>query len=109
MQNTSELIKQLETLPAFAALKKSLEQNLNAENFYVGNFMEEAEQGERDEDGKLHRFTVSENKREEKAIDELLDNQGDYFDEFVHDDNIRNDVTEFMRVIFKELRKCNAC
>ncbi len=29
MQNTSELIKQLETLPAFSALMKGLEQNFN--------------------------------------------------------------------------------
>lgn len=102
----SELLKQLGTLPAFAALKKGLEQNLNAENFYVGNFMEDAEQNERDEDGKLHRFTVSEDEREEKAINELLDDNGDYFDEFVHDDHIRNDVTELIRAIIKECRKC---
>lgn len=102
----SELIKQLETLPAFAALKKGLEDNLNSNNWYVEHFMDDAEQGERDEDGKLHRFTVSESKREQKAVEELLDDNGNYFDEFIHDDNIRNDVSEFMRVIFKELRKC---
>lgn len=106
MQNTSELIKQLDTLPAFAALKKGLEQNLNAENFYVANFMEDAEQGERDEDGKLHRFTVSEDEREEKAVDELLDDNSGYFEEFVHEDHVRNDVTEFIRAIIKESRKC---
>lgn len=105
----SELLKQLETLPAFSALKKGLEQNLNAENFYVGNFMEDAEQGERDEDGKLHRYTVSHEKREDQAIDRLLDNQGDDFDEFIHDDHIRNDVTELMRAIIKECRKCRIC
>lgn len=105
----SEHINQLETLPAFAALKKGLEQNLNSENWYVNHFMDDAAQGERDEDGKLHRFTVSEEKREEKAVDELLADNGNYFDEFVHDDNIRNDVTEFVRAIFKELRKCGVC
>lgn len=102
----SELLKQLETLPAFAALKKGLTQNLNADNWYVDHFMEDAEQGERDEDGKLHRFTVSHEKREEKAIEELLSDSGDYFDEFIHDDHIRNDVTELMRAIIKECRKC---
>lgn len=105
----SLLIEQLETLPAFVALKKGLEKNLSADNWYVNHFMADAEQGERDEDGKLHRYTIPQEKREEQAIDCLLDDNGDYFDEFVHDDNIRNDITELMRTIIKECRQCGIC
>lgn len=113
MQNKSELIKQLETLPAFIALKKGLEQNLRSGNFYVDNFMPESNgfYDNKGDDGRqvVTHFHLSEDEREEQAVDELLADNGDYFDEFVHDDNIRNDVTEFMRSILKELRKCNAC
>lgn len=108
MQNTSELIKQLETLPAFAALKKGLEQNLNADNWYVDHFMPEAVSEEKIDGVKLI-YSRSDEAREEIAKDNLLADNGDYFDEFVHDDNIRNDVTELMRAIIKECRKCAVC
>lgn len=108
MQNTSELIKQLETLPAFAALKKGLEQNLKSGNFYVDNFIPEAVSEEKIDGVKLI-YSRSDEAREEIAKDELLADNGDYFDEFIHDDNIRNDVTELMRAIIKECRKCAIC
>lgn len=109
----SELLTQLETLPAFAALKKGLEENLKAGNFYVDNFMSEKEgfYDEKDDDGKqiIRPFRLSEEQREEKAIDELLADNGDYFDEFIHDDYLRHDVTELIRAIIKECRKCAIC
>ncbi len=106
----SELILQLESLPAFAGLKKGLEQNLRAGNFYVDSFMPESEgyYDEKDDNGKqvTYPYHLSQDQREDEAIDLLLDNQGDEFDEFIHDDNIRHDVTELMRAIIKEYRKC---
>lgn len=105
MQNTSELIKQLETLPAFIVFKKGLEQNLNADNWYVDHFMPDSVSEEKIDGVKLI-YSRSDDAREEIAKENLINDKGDYFDEFVHDDNIRNDVTELMRVIIKECRKC---
>lgn len=104
----SELLTQLETLPAFAALKKGLEENLKAGNFYVEHFLPEAVSEEKIDGVKLI-YSRSDDAREEIAKDELLADNGDYFDEFIHDDYLRHDVTELMRAIIKELRKCNAC
>ena len=104
----SLLIEQLETLPAFVALKKGLEQNLKAGNFYVDNFMPESVSKEKI-DGVNIIYSRSDEAREEIAKENLLNDNGDYFDEFVHDDNLRNDITELMRTIIKECRQCGIC
>ncbi|MCX4348383.1 MAG: hypothetical protein OSJ76_01205 [Alphaproteobacteria bacterium] len=108
MQNTSELIKQLETLPAFSALMKGLEQNFKSGNFYVDHFLPESISKEKI-DGVNLIYSRSDEAREEIAKENLLNDNGDFFDEFIHDDHIRNDVTELMRAIIKECRKCSAC
>ncbi len=104
----SLLIEQLETLPAFVALKKGLEQNFKSGNFYVDHFLPEAISKEKI-DGVNLIYSRSDEAREEIAKENLLNDNGDYFDEFVHDDNLRNDITELMRTIIKECRQCGIC
>lgn len=105
---TNSLIQQLGTLPTYQALKNSLLKKLNADNAYVQCFMPDSEQGERDEDGRLHRFTVSENKREEQAIEELLEDDKGDFEDFIFEEN-RSFVREFMRSVIQEMRRCGEC
>lgn len=76
-KQTSELIKQLEILPSFKKFCVGVSQNLTTDNWYVAN---------------------------NETFENLLNNQGDDFDEFVHCDNIRNPTTELIREIIKACR-----
>lgn len=113
MSNISALIQQLEAIPAFSGFKKSLKENLKPGNFYVDHCMPESEGyfDDRDDDGKqaIHKFCLSETDRGNQAIDNLLDEQQGYFDEFIHGSDLSNDITELMRAIIKECRKCKIC
>ena len=93
----NKLIEQLETLPSFSGLKKAISEKLTINNFYVKNF----------EPSKT--FTVenavyelSDDQVECGAIDALLSDNTGYFDEFVNEE-LRADVTEFIRSIIKEV------
>lgn len=111
MDNLS-LIKNLEILPAFTAFRKGLSEKLNANNVYVRDFMPESNgyYDEKDDDGKqvILTFRFSEEEREGLGIEILLDDNSGEFDDFIHDE-LRNDVTELMRAIIKECRKCAVC
>ena len=99
---TNQLIQQLETLPAFLALSKGLKENFNTDNFYVRHFMPEAVSREKI-DGVNLIYSRSDEAREKIAKENLLDDDDEHFDEFIHETNLRNDVTEFMRAIVKEM------
>ena len=43
--------------------------------------------------------------KEQTAGSALLNDNSGYFSEFVHEDELREDVTEFIRFIFKELNR----
>ena len=105
----SKLIEQLETLPSFLNLKSSILENLKSDNFYVAEFMPKSEVAydDKDDNGKqgITTYFLSDYKREQQAINDLLDDNKGYFDEFVHDDEIRRDVTEFIRDLIKEILK----
>lgn len=88
----SNLLQQLEDIPAFCALKQGFHQNLNADNFYFSHFLPSTASSD-------DASAVTE------AIQNLSNDQEGYFSEFVHEDRIREDVTEFIRFIFKELYK----
>lgn len=113
MSNISALIQQLEAIPAFSGFKKSLKENLRTGNFYVDRCMPESEGyfDERNDDGRqaIQKFYLSETDQEEQAIDNLLDEKQGYFDEFIHGSDLSNDVTELIRAIIKECRKCKIC
>lgn len=105
----SKLIEQLETLPSFLNLKSSILENLKSDNFYVAEFMPKAEviYDDKDDNGKqkITTYFLSYYQREQQAISDLLDDNKGYFDEFVHDNEIRQDVTEFIRDLIKEILK----
>ena len=105
----SKLIEQLETLPSFLSLKSSILENLKSDNFYVAEFMPEAEvvYDDKDDNGKqkITTYFLSYYQREQQAISDLLNDNKGYFDEFVHDNEIRQDVTEFIRDLIKEILK----
>ena len=107
--NMSKLIEQLETLPSFLSLKSSILENLKSDNFYVAEFMPEGIEiyDDKDENGKqeITTYFLSDYTREQRAISDLLKDKKGYFDEFVHDDKIRQDVTEFIRDLIKEILK----
>lgn len=98
MQNIS-----IESFPSFQGLLKGLRENLNVQNFYVREFMPDVVQSERDKDGRKMIFELSDAAREKLAKEQLLDDNGSSFDEFIHEDKLRGDVTEFMRDIVKIL------
>ena len=68
--------EQIKSIPAFNSLHKGYQDNFNQGNFYVQRFMPP-----------------------EKVVVW-------YFAEFVHDDAIREDVTEVIRFIFREFHQC---
>lgn len=107
--NMSKLIEQLETLPSFLSLKSSILENLKSDNFYVAEFMPKSKviYDDKDDNGKqkITTYFLSDYKREQQAISGLLDDNKGSFDEFVHDDEIRQDVTEFIRDLIKEILK----
>lgn len=102
----SELIKQLEFLPAFNTLSRSFRKNTTSDNFYIRHFMDSGRVIAVSESGKAKIINKSLEEREDEALDGLLNDNSGYFSEFIHNDNIAEDVTELMRVIFKEIVKC---
>lgn len=106
----SKLLEELRALPAFNAFEKAVNEKLTSENFYVEHFMPEVgeywDEAGYDEDGKREwqRCYTSQEQAEEEGIDDLIDDNGDYFDEFVCEE-LRSDVVELVRALIKEIRK----
>ena len=98
MQNIS-----IDSFPCFQGLLKGLQENFNRNNFYVYRSMPEKLQSDYDGRGRGTIFELSEEAREKMAKENLLHDNGDWFDEFIHEDKLRGDVTEFMRDIAKFL------
>lgn len=106
----SKLLEELRTLPAFNAFEKTVNEKLTSENSYVEHFMPEVgeywDEAGYDEDGnrEWQRCYTSQEQAEEEGIDDLIDDNGDYFDEFVCEE-LRSDVVELVRALIKEIRK----
>lgn len=106
MSKKSELLKQLETLPQFQALKKGIIENLRDGGDYLNGLYPDSVQGERDIDGKLRTWDISEDKQYEIALDEFFNS--------IPTEGLRNDlvhetlfyeVTDFVIALAKEILK----
>lgn len=98
--------EQIKSIPAFISLYQAYKENFNTNNFYVQYFMPPAEQITQSESGKSKIILLDEDTRLRQAQEALLSDNSGYFSEFVHDDAIREDVTEVIRFIFKEFYQC---
>lgn len=102
------MLKTLRTLPQFTSLEKAIKEKLTIDNAYVEHFAPEQSgyYDEKDDDGSqvVYPYSLSDSEVEQQAIENLLDDNTDWFDEFVHE-SIRNEVTELVRVLIKEIRK----
>ena len=105
----NKLLEELRAVPAFNAFEKAVNEKLTSDNFYVEHFMPEVgeywDEGY-DEDGNREwsRCYMSHSRAEEDGIDCLLEDNGDYFDEFVCEE-LRSDVVELVRALINEIRK----
>lgn len=101
----TKLLEQLRALPQFNSFEKAVKDKLTIENFYVENFAPEKGGVAYDKyDDRYYNYTLSDDEIEEQAIDGLISDNGDYFDEFVHSE-LASEVTELVRVLIKEIRK----
>ena len=100
-------IKQIESIPAFMNLYKGYKENFTTtNNFYLQHFMPSAKQITYSESGKSKIILLDDATRLSQAQEALLHDNSGYFSEFVHDDALREDVTEVIRFIFKEFHQC---
>lgn len=102
------LLEQLRTIPQFNSLEKAIQENLTINNSVVEHFAPEKD-GYYDEKGDdvrqvVYPYSMSDAEVEHEAVDELLEDNTGYFEDVVHED-LRSEVTEFVRVLIKELRK----
>ena len=92
-------------IPALRNLYRGYCENMNKDNFYVAHFLPESSQTITTENGQRKIIRLSENERERQAVENLLDDNSGWFDEFVHDDALRQDVTETIRFLFREFSR----
>lgn len=102
------LLEQLRTVPQFNSLEKAIQENLTINNSAVEHFAPEKD-GYYDEKGDngrqvVYPYSMSDAEVEREAVDELLEDNSGYFEDVVHED-LRSEVTEFVRFLIKELRK----
>ena len=106
-----DFLKILSNFPAFLSLKKSWRENTGDNNIYIEHFWPEANgfYDEKDENGRqiLMPFCPDEEESLMLAKSALLSDQSGWFDDFVHESNLRQDVTEFIRIILQEIEKCS--
>ena len=95
----NELLDRLEGIPAFTSLEQSFRKNFNPKNFYFAHFMPETQNFRYEKNRGIPEAGAG----EQIAARMLLEDDSGYFSEFVHEDNLRTEVTEFIRFIFKEL------
>lgn len=101
------IVKNLECIPAFLPLKRAIIQKLgNLDSLYISDNLPPEIQEVRDEDGKLHRYKLSESQRYELALEEFFYGREseDYGDDLVHE-SIRDEVTAFIIALCKEILK----
>ena len=104
----NKLLEQLKAIPQFNSFADSVFKKLNMDNYYVEHFAPEKNgyYDEKGDDGKqvCYPYSLSDDEVENQAIENLLDDNKGYFDEFVHE-SISCEVTELVRVLIRELRK----
>lgn len=102
----SKLLEQLRCLPQFNSFENAIKKQLTLENHYVREFAPDANSyyDEKDDDGRQigHLCHLAYSQIQDEAIDGLL-NDYEMFDEFIHDGKLRDDVTELVRVLIKEI------
>lgn len=105
----SKLLQYLSTLPAYSDLKKSWQENGGLKNFYIEHFSPPDDFVDEKDDNGCQYFqpaNLTEEQRLDQAQFELLNDQSGWFDEFIHEGSMRNDVTEFIRAVLKEIFRC---
>lgn len=104
----NKLLEELRALPAFNTFEKAVNDKLNINNTYVEHFAPEKRgyYDEKDDDGRqvCYPYTLSDEKVEDEAIENLLDDNSGYFEEFVTQE-LTYDITELARALIKEIRK----
>ena len=106
MKKENEILKALELMPEFLNLKKGIEESVSEDDFYIQECYPEKEWVEYDESGKAHKCFMKDDQAYESALDEFLEGfRDDLRDEWVHDHKIRNDVTEFIIALAKQILK----
>lgn len=97
------MLNELRNLPAFNAFEKAVKDNLNFDNYYVKSLAPyKTEVVELD--GVRNVFKRTDEEVEQEGIENLLDDNNGYLDEFIHE-VLRSDVTELVRALIKEIRK----
>lgn len=103
----SKLLEQLRCLPQFNSFEAGVRKNLTLENAYVRDFAPEQDgfHDEKGDDGKQFctPYHLSDSQVMDEAIDGLLNDNKGYFEEFVHECQLRDDVTELVRALIKEI------
>ena len=92
-------------IPALRSLYRGYCENMNSDNFYVAHFLPENTQTITTENGQRKIIHLNQKEREQQALENLLDDNSGWFDEFVHDDTLRQDVTETIRFLFREFSR----
>ncbi|MFV0627012.1 MAG: hypothetical protein ACK5N8_06670 [Alphaproteobacteria bacterium] len=99
-----EIIQQLRNIPAFISFEKGVKENLNINNSFVRDFKPEKKGMIFDRDSnKYFPYELSEEEVEDKAIEKLLSDNSGCFEDFIHEDKIRDDLTELARILIKEI------
>ena len=98
--------EQIKSIPAFNSLHKGYQDNFNQGNFYMQRFMPPEKVVVCSESGRCKVISLNEDEKLALAQEALLNDNSGYFAEFVHDDAIREDVTEVIRFIFREFHQC---
>lgn len=102
----NDILEVLETMPEFVKLKAGLTKQLSENDFYVQECYPDRDCAERDEDGRIHTYRMGDKRAYEFAVDELLNGfHDDLRDEWVHEHEIRNDVTDFIVALAKQILK----
>lgn len=103
----SKLLEQLRCLPQFNSFENEVRKQLTLENHYVKEFAPEAEgyYDEKDDDGKqvCRPYHLGYSQIQDDAVEGLLGDNSYLFDEFVHEDKLRSDVTELVRALINEI------
>lgn len=98
-----EFVEKIRKMPEFEAFINAVNEKLTLENGYVEHFAPEKHQveEEKEEGGRRYfHYLMSESKREEDAVEKLLEDKSGWFDDFIHDELMR-ETTELCRALIK--------
>lgn len=103
----SKLLEELRAIPAFNDFEKAVKEKLTRDNFYVEHFMPETGKSyevECNEDGQyVQEYYTTADEAEEHGIDSLLNDNTDYFNDFVCGE-LNYEIVELARVLINEIR-----